>query len=183
MGGISISHIFYRIVVYVLLALPIVACNNDLKKKPSSSLYCTLPNSEFINGDYSAHKAYQAPILDGKYSENSWAFANRATVAIAGKGDSVGFNLRYKISWDDEALYILMESARLNEISQINLKIDTLSLTLSGINPLIVKSEKILEGKIFVGSLKNEVTLPIQFIYSSNGKVYVSKQGYLKLAL
>lgn len=74
------------------------SCSSKIKKK----------NHQIIE----VQKASNAPTIDGKITENTWNMAKWYALDQNWLGDSYtheDFNGRYKLSWNDDALYILVE--------------------------------------------------------------------------
>ena len=180
MGGMFISHIFFKSFCYLFLAMLLVRCWSKVADKSDTSLYCTLPPSEFIDGNYSAHKAYQAPLIDGSITENSWAFATWASIT---RKEGGSFPIKYKITWNEDALYVLLKSDSSIEVQDLLIFVDTLSFNLSSNGFLIKRTPNITEARIPIEQPKKDVTLPLRFSLLRNNEKYISRQGYLKLVL
>lgn len=72
----------------------------------------TTPNNKVIKSFTKVKKANQAPIIDGKADDQIWSQTEWLPIDQLWLGESItkdDFNGRYKLSWTNEALYLLAE--------------------------------------------------------------------------
>lgn len=148
-----------------LFLLILVVMMNCTSPEEKSTQYCTLPSSYFEKGNFLAHKVYQAPVIDGNAYENSWEFVLWAALNDQVVTDSNNRSIagRYKILWDKEYLYFLIEVEK-DSAKRKPLQNKTLTIDLQKIN-----KNQSLEGSnnnlSYTFNLQDE-----SIIYERNGK-------------
>lgn len=106
-------------ILVILLSLCFISCKNDKKEPVETISESSKPEKQLRK----ITKAKDAISVDGIANETSWKNAKWYPIDQVWLGDSLtqdDFSGRFKISWDDDALYVLAEIKDDTLIDKIN---------------------------------------------------------------
>ena len=103
-----------RVFTLVFVSLVVCSCGDNTPKSytPAAKDTCMLPSSGESTGNYFAPKASDAINVDGEGKENSWKSALWKDIKYKWLGDDFtqqDFQGRYKLLWDENNIYFLVE--------------------------------------------------------------------------
>jgi hypothetical protein len=110
--------IFYSKNFILFFSLAVLSIFSSCEKKvaksysPEEPEVCILPTSALSTGDYVASKVSETPTIDGEVKEKDWEKAAWRDIKYRWLGDEYSqqdFQGRYKILWDENNIYYLVE--------------------------------------------------------------------------